>query len=128
MQNPPVWADGVDAEIVERAIKDHGYYEGLEVKTNIVNVNPDGEQCISDYIRVTIGDIAFIQNSSLDYIDCFWSVSIHSDDLRFVKTKGLATEDLDPYIQSITYRFGDDGQIKGYYRSFLSIAKEPITV
>ena len=117
-----VWADGVDAEIVARAIKDHSFVQGLEVEIDTeINVAPDGVQTLGMPVRVTIGKIAYLQNSSEEYVDCFWEVSIHPDDLKFIHMGGLSPLKLDPYIQGITYSF-QDGVLEGYYRGYSTSA------
>lgn len=118
----PAWANGVDPKIVARVVKDHGFVQGLEVKVDVINVAPNGERVLAEFVRVTVGKIAYLKSSYKEYVDCFWEVSIHPEDLKFVEKEGLSQEEPNPCIHGISYVF-NNGELTSSYRGYLASTK-----
>lgn len=122
MKEIPVWADGVDPEIVARVIRDHFLYQGLKVKTSCVNIAPDGWRELREPIRVTIGSITYLEQNDCEYIDVEWSVEIDAEDVGKLSPV-LPIDELDPYIRGISYRV-HKGVLTGHYRGFIGQFKQ----
>lgn len=124
--SPPDWANGCPIWIVEKAKKDLTFYKGLDLETEVVNIEPTGLFALSKPIRVTVTGIDYMTIND-EWVDVFWKVDLsHTAETairqELAESRGCGmdwAERLDPYLPGFTYQVNLESEtIDWYYRAW----------
>ena len=124
--SPPDWANGCPSWIVEKAKKDLTFYKGLDLETEVINIEPTGLFALSKPIWVTVTGIDYMTIED-EWVDVFWKVDlshIAETAIRQELAESRAckmdwAERLDPYLPGFTYQVNLESEtIDWYYRAW----------
>jgi len=118
----PDWANGCPMWIVEKALKDLSYYQGLTIKVGLINVAPTGAFHLDDFIYVTVTGMDFMEFNS-GWADAFWKVSLSPEAEATIRTQIEVGRNvsLDPYLPAFSYEIDPaEKHILCCYRAWMS--------
>ena len=124
--SPPDWANSCPIWIVVKAKKDLTFYKGLDLETEVINIEPTGLFALSKPIWVTVTGIDYMTIDD-EWVDVFWKVDLsHTAETAIRKelaeSRGCEmdwAERLDPYLPGFTYQVNLESEtIDWYYRAW----------
>ena len=124
--SPPDWANSCPIWIVEKAKKDLTFYKGLDLETEVINIEPTGLFALSKPIWVTVTGIDYMTIDD-EWVDVFWKIDLsHTAETairqELAESRGCEmdwAERLDPYLPGFTYQVNLESEtIDWYYRAW----------